>query len=398
MISSVFDSYQLNISILGQIHIGTGHDLEPTNYVIKNNKLYEFPIDALIATLSAEDRKELLSIVSNANSPAVVRQVQQLLRNHSSQLMAHAYPPVHVSPGVAQLYYDRTAPKSRHHNALEIQRTYRNPLTRVPVLPGSSIKGAMRTALLNQLHQGKQLPNRERTPRNAARDLERRLFRYQDFHQDPMRLIHVGDTEITQPHPPRTSIVFAVNRKKRAVQHRGQEVRSMAEKGNLYQMLEVVSDQQVRVFSSDLILQKIDPDWAKQDAVRKHVPDPQLHFTVEQIALACNAFYLPLLEQELTLLRERGFVGKKWDNIATQFQKIVEQQQTSGFLLRIGHHSGAEAVTLDGARDIRIMQGKGKKPRFAEASETLWLAASQQDARTNLIPFGWIVVGLTKIA
>ncbi len=256
---------------------------------------------------------------------------------------------------------------------------YRNPATGVPILPGSSLKGAIRNALLNQRKRKQRNPvsANERRPK----DLEMTLFQYQDFHQDPMRLIHVGDTEIIDPtQPPQASVVLAVNRKKKAVMNRGQEVLSMAEKGNLYQMLEVVSDRQTQAFYSRLVLHQPDVLSSAQ------------RFTAQDIARACKDFYLPLLAQELELLSERDFACVDWLSWARKIYTWVNKNE-SLFPLRVGRHSGAEAVTIEGMRKIRIMQGKGK-PRVTEASETLWLAANESAARSKMIPFGWIVIGL----
>ena len=48
-------------------------------------------------------------------------------------------------------------------------------------------------------------------------------------------------------------------------------------------------------------------------------------------------------------------------------------------LLRIGKHSGAEAVTLNGVRDIKICQ-----------PATVWLGADTKDQRSGMTPFGWV--------
>ena len=69
------------------------------------------------------------------------------------------------------------------------------------------------------------------------------------------------------------------------------------------------------------------------------------------------------------------------------------------FLLRVGRHSGAESVTLNGVRDghIKIKLDKDsvtKKQRYAYESEarTLWLASNDKDQMQNLLPFGWLLV------
>ena len=68
-------------------------------------------------------------------------------------------------------------------------------------------------------------------------------------------------------------------------------------------------------------------------------------------------------------------------------------ERGDAFLLRVGRHSGAESVTLDGVRDIRIMQGRGMPARFADEATTVWLAAERENiTRGDLLPFGWLLV------
>jgi CRISPR-associated protein Csm5 len=67
-------------------------------------------------------------------------------------------------------------------------------------------------------------------------------------------------------------------------------------------------------------------------------------------------------------------------------------ERGDAFVLRVGRHSGAESVTLDGVRDIRIMQGRGTA-RFAQEATTVWLAAERENiTRGDLRPFGWLLV------
>ncbi len=60
-------------------------------------------------------------------------------------------------------------------------------------------------------------------------------------------------------------------------------------------------------------------------------------------------------------------------------------------LLRVGRHSGAEAVTLNGVRSIKIMVGN-KKSVDEPKPRTLWLAADAQDSRSEMVPFGWLLI------
>ena len=60
-------------------------------------------------------------------------------------------------------------------------------------------------------------------------------------------------------------------------------------------------------------------------------------------------------------------------------------------LMRVGRHSGAESVTLNRHRWVRIMEGRGKA-HWAPDATTIWLAAEREDSRANIRPFGWLLV------
>ncbi|MBR2917657.1 MAG: hypothetical protein IKC25_02835 [Campylobacter sp.] len=57
-------------------------------------------------------------------------------------------------------------------------------------------------------------------------------------------------------------------------------------------------------------------------------------------------------------------------------------------MLRIGKHSGARAVTIDGKRKIKIIQGKNRS-KIADQETTIWLA--------NGKPLGWVLCSFTEI-
>jgi len=60
------------------------------------------------------------------------------------------------------------------------------------------------------------------------------------------------------------------------------------------------------------------------------------------------------------------------------------------FPIRIGRHSGAESVTIEGHRSIRVKEGRDKYSNKSHAT-TLWLAAQgpRPQNTNNLQSFGW---------
>jgi CRISPR-associated protein Csm5 len=115
-----------------------------------------------------------------------------------------------------------------------------------------------------------------------------------------------------------------------------------------------------------------------------------------EIAKACNDFYLERFHVESGILKDNKYalpwverLEKCLSDSGTQGRAMADGQ---GFLLRVGRHSGAESVTVDAPRAIKIMKGKGNQADWATEATTLWLAAEDKDQMENLQAFGWIFV------
>jgi CRISPR-associated protein Csm5 len=339
----------------------------------------------------------------------MIQAVQQFFFERRKSLMAHAVHRVPVLPGVANLYASRVGQVANREagggtvlNRLEIDRTAFEPASRKPVLYGSSLKGAIRTALLDDVNRGQSLrlvtdPRTGKPRRENNQELQQRLFQFRAgrFELDPMRLIQLADAPWRGPdHLPSTQVRFAVNRKRaRVVDERGVLRKSQAE--NLYQILECVSPGLYRGFVGHLTLQSL---AALANQFTDKLPASDLRFDITQIARACNAFYRPILEDELHKMQARGFVDEAW---ATGIRNLLNTshahlERGEAFLLRVGRHSGAESVTLNGVRSIKIIRGKDAegKMRTDQAANALtwWLAARDKDQMQGLLPFGWLIV------
>ncbi|MDM7457529.1 MAG: RAMP superfamily CRISPR-associated protein, partial [Tepidimonas sp.] len=247
-----FDSYRLHITPLSPVHIGTGESYEPTNYVIDDGILHEFDTGATVMALSASDRQALLRITDRRPDAEMIKAVQRFFYERRETLMAHALQRIPVLRGVTTLYASRVGQTANREaggkqvlNRLEIDRTAYNPVTRLPVLYGSSLKGAIRTALLDKINGGSRLQMVEDRRTGKRRDennqeLQNRLFRYQPgrFERDPMRLVQLADAVwCGEPGLPATRVHLAVNRKKApVVDEKGVLRKSKADE--LYQILE----------------------------------------------------------------------------------------------------------------------------------------------------------------
>jgi len=398
---SFLKHYTLKYTPLSPIHIGTGDSYEPTNYVIDDDTLYEFDTGAAVAALTETDRAQLSKIVSARPDTQMLKAVQKFFYDRREALKPWAVNAIPVLDGVARLYEDRVGKSANREadgkqviNRLEIDRTAYNPINRQPVLFGSSVKGAIRTALLDKINAGARARPNER---KGLHEFQGRLLKYRDpergrlqLELDPLRLISFSDAIWQQePNLPTSQVFLAVNRKKSPVVNQEGKLRqAMGE--NLYQILECVPACYARTFTGQLTLQSVGSDN------HRALPAAELRFTAEEIAQTCNLFYLPILTAERKLMQERNYLHSGWNQTITDILALNQDKLKTGkaFMLRVGRHSGADSVTVSGARNgnIKIIKGKGQQPEYADSPKTLWLAAQTKEQRTDLLPFGWVLV------
>ncbi len=387
---------ELWITPLSPVHMGTDEDYTPTNYVIDGDALFEFDHRAL-ARLPEAERRRLDGILAARANETMLRQVQGFIHKNRERLIPGAINVVRTSPGIAALYASRVGKVAQReengrqiHNKLEIERASYRADDRRLYLPGTGLKGAIRTALLDDVNQGRRLAFRD----EKNLDMQQRLLDYtmRNLHQDPLRLLQMGDCHWQGDETLNSAeILFAVNRKKSPVTDaKGRLRESMAENNGLYQLLECAAPLRLRAFRGQLAIP--DPRGVDERKLPRH------RFGFEDIARACQRFYGQLWQREQELLRKRGYLDEEWMQQAADLLDDPDLRRRieagRAFLLRVGRHSGAEAVTLNGLRSIRIMQGKGRKDTWEDSPRTLWLAARDTTEQRYLRPFGWLLVEL----
>ncbi len=387
-----FNCYRIFLTPLSPTHIGTGDSYEPTNYVIEDSTLYEFDTGTAMDALSQDDRAELARITAARPGPGMIRAVQNFFYERRSRLLPVAVNRILVSDGVAQQYIDRIGKVAQREargreilNALEIARTAYNPISRRPTLVGSSLKGAIRTALLDQINNGRSTNEKKGLHEFQGK---RDLFRYsqpkREFGRDPMRLVQISDASWQGDGQAATAeVFFAANLKKAPVADKGGQRRATRAESGPPQILECVPYLRYRAFAAQLNIQLVNginrPDV---------LPDADLRFDMRRIASACNAFYRPILEDEIQLLSKNGYLESAWHDAVKKVLEDLRLKNGDAFLLRVGRHSGAESVTLRGVRKIGV-RGRGGTVQEKDSATTMWLAARQRGQTAGLLPFGW---------
>jgi len=377
---------RISISTLSPVHVGCDEVYEPSNFVITDGLLHALDPADLAADLSEAERKQLATL---AEGREPVGALQRFFRDNATRFVGIACHQVAVAEAIMREYEKSLGKPTQRgtageatYNLFPIARTAYRPLDNVPYLPGSSLKGSIRTAWLNHCNGGKPLTGDEQRDKRggAPRHLQERLLGYAPgrFENDPFRHIGLADAHPEEDGtPPPTRVLYAISKKKRQPRE--------GESGSpeLKVFLETVPDALPAVFLGELRIGEQERgakiDW-------------------NSLCDACNAFYKPQLEAELNHAVLGNLIAADWKALinallAGELSELITARQ--GFLLRVGRHSGAESVTLDGVRDIKILGPRidGKQTSEYRSNTTEKRFASLTKAGANeLLPFGWLWV------
>ena len=359
-------SKQITISTLSPVHIGCDEDYVPTNFVIKDSLLHFLNMAVIADDLNDAERTAL----GNLQTVGAIQQFFKSKRERFAPLASHL---VEVVTDLAiELEEKLGKPTQQGAGGLHpIARTAYNPLDASPYLPGSSLKGSMRTAWLNAKNEEKPLQAADKVDKkNINRNLQQRLLEYTSgkFENDPLRHLLVVDahhSEEGEPAPGR--ILYAVSKKKRLSERGSPELKVYLE--TVHGLLNDAFVGEIR-FTGDKI------SWTK-------------------LCDACNAFYFPQLQEELSHTHLSPMLDSIWRELLNSLL-IGElhdlRQHKQGFLLRVGKHSGAESVTLNGVRDIKILGKRGDQPSYRPETTEKRFASPTKKAESGLLPFGWVWV------
>jgi len=356
---------QCQFKVLSPVHVGCDEVYEPTGFALdeESDRLIIFDPTEFIQALEQADRERFSEICRKGTIGSIL-EIYKFLRNRSvngrsvgicSGFVDHYRQVLELSPQQAK----------QQLNRFEIRRTAFCPVDNRPYIPGSAVKGALRTAYLNALslkgpdyhavlRKGKKerRDDRHKILENKLLSLDREQPR-ERIGKDPFRMVKVsdfmpvGNTE--------TKVMYAVNWKKSP---------SGGEGRGPYQMLEVILPG--ACFVGEIRVER--PQ--KEDAI-------SMSLTLKELVEGCHGFFLKEARREDKELSGMGCKRPfaSWNN--------------GGFPFRVGYHSGAECVTVEGYRDIQIM-GKNKT-RSSDKATTAWLGSEVDKPKHPdfLVPFGW---------
>lgn len=366
---------KIRLHVISPIHIGCGDVYEPTSFLIdeKRKKLIEFdPVD-FVKSLNSKEMEDFNRIASSDNLLLIFKAIKRFYKPSikGREIDVTDFLVNHYKKILSMGTYDRKAVI----NQFTIEKTAFNLNSNSPYIPGSSLKGAIRTAYLGKLANDKEIKEFWKTPRLLdQRDLETTLLDLQKgkekMSSDPFRMLKISD--LLPAGDVLTKIVYAVNKKKK-----NSDKELLADKGEVYHIFEV-----------------IEPGAVFEGAINLEEPADSSNIKLpirRDFLISLNKFYVPLLEEEIKICKRIDVKPPLINQINNRFKDRINKD---AFIIRLGRHSGAEAVTIEGNRYIKIMQGRGKPPKYLDHATTIWLASDEPKPKnnSNLIPFGWAVI------
>jgi len=339
MIKKRFDCF---LKVISPIHIGCGEVYEPTGFIIdeKSRKMIVFDTVSFLTDLDKKDKQRFSEICLKGTISSLL-EIYKFLRGRRVQGRS-----VNICEGLVEHYKKTlsiplkdTRRIQQELNKFEIERTSFLTNAEKSYIPGSSIKGALRTAYLNMISKGKNISAKEH--RKSGKNLEELLLRGR-FSRDPFRMVKVSDFRPTAN--VKTRIAYAINQKKYKY--------SGTARGP-YQILEVIE------------------------------PGSTFYGVVEVCFPENGAGIKNPIELDVLLKSANEFYKKQKQRETEELKHIslhdIEAPENRSYLLRVGRHSGVESITI-------------AKYRVSDATTDAWLASefSKVTPEQNFWSFGWV--------
>ena len=336
--------YQVNLHILSPIHIGTGQELDPFSFIIRDSRL--FLID-LVKWMEEYPEKEALYTMMDSDNFVQVRSFIAERFDLEKAILCS----IPVDSQQLLKTYQRAVQEKDPRNQVLISPMTRNEVTMDAYIPGSSIKGAIRTAIANQFVQAAGVTSRD-SGRGRSNYNEKIFGR---ISSDPMRWLKLSDVSLKESG---TVIVdateYSVNPDKALTPKGHMEVAlNLCQTGN-----PVIYPLRFSMASFTLHGKTVDPEFLVDSLYRFYVPKYEEE-------------YRKFFQSRRAIETQQGIIP---------INKVVSGLNTNESLMRIGHFSHVECITLDGVRNPKTRRGKDGTPLPWGTTRTL---------ANGVYPFGW---------
>ncbi len=342
-------NYKLHCEILSPVHIGSGSVIEPLDYIIENGRLYKISFEKLVISMDEVERNKFEELIDNGNLVDVRKYITGNINKNKGYIYS-----LEVSYKIEDIYKSKL---SDIQNQLLMSPFIRTAGEIIPFIPGSSFKGAVRTAIINSFAKDSKLPK----PKGPKEEylFESKVMAYKDGKDDPFRGIRIRDASLSIND---TIIrdVINVSRKK------GSDLKLNSIQ-NICEVTNSAITGKAVEFTTEL---SFDDDLFGTKFLSRSL-------TIEELIKSCNEFYKEKMKYE----HNKFFKNSEVEKISEQLLGTIEGENT--FLMRFGRFSGVESVTLD----------KYRNPR-PPGNKSVW--GKSRNLVEGLYPMGWIKVMVSE--
>lgn len=422
--------YRFRATPLTPIHVGDGNSLAPEDYKIEDDSLLRFNRAAVLRNMATGERQRVETALDQNDFTTAQALIRAAVRPQ------HIFNRLSIgaeSREALELVVKRPDTLVRNR---EVHPFVFNPLTGRPYLPGSTIKGAIRTALVNQLLGTAEIARlheqtrpliefeaRRRTERRERQNkpplnvqdqermlaeikvaahaqlIERIALGYGGYNaerrkvterleRDPFRLLKVGDADLGTG----TTRVDQV-----WLYKLGNTQETAGIQMHYERLLSRADTAQVQPFSVEI---EIDDAAAQHPAVRQQL---RRVLDFDLVRQACNAFYWRRMNAEIDrFFPKTDTVWKdtyNWVKIGLAVRNVEGKlilsppPWSNRLLLRVGRFSHFESLSVDELRQGWNIQKK--KPITEGSTRTLCRARAGSDGQSVPVPFGWLLLEST---
>jgi CRISPR-associated protein Csm5 len=381
-------SYTLSVKPLTGIHIGAGEELTPLDYQLVKSSLkagaervvksmyWKYSSNTILRRLIAE--KKELAAFERAGVNGNMGELQSFFQDNCTVDDIDYL--CDVTKEFEQLYQHNRS-KDPLDNAARVLQMYRPGGSMRPVIPGSSIKGAIRTALLNlRLDDLDDAAYKDMARETDDKKLQKKLLRYNDEKNDPFRCIAIGDSAFPAKDTQLVGLLKNVFCDKN-----GESLFSL---DKLQIQAESIRGELLGGAAAAGTSITIDTDL--QGASFPGQPPSRITtVSMENIVEACNCFYWNEFDDEYKKFY-RNIVDGTTDRVETLKKKLeAASKEKNQFILRLGRWSQVEFVTLDENFRKPDTKRKGKDMGWGN-TRTVFSYNGQ------FVPMGWCIMTLQE--
>lgn len=347
MIKRNIKQYQCSLEILSPIHISSGKVLDPIDYVIqiKNNKYYRINFLEFCSNLNSDKREKLLNILETRN----VKKIRTHLHQYYDENDGYEYS-AKVSKEIIEMYVKkfvgaRNSNEERDFHVTEfIHSNYQQ------YIPGSTIKGAIRTAILGKLFQEQKrnykLERNQKLRTKPFQVLESNSEQIEMLAQilfltknepkaDPFRNVYVSDTN-SHVNSLRLENLERINTKSK----------SMASVFS-----EVLDWEFGKEYSFNILLKELDidtHDFNKLFSIQEDIVEKILNIKIEEIFDSLKDFAKKMIKEDKEFYNKLNSYEKKIGiNFYEKLEGELKNLKANEALIRIGKGTGFHSKTLN---------------------------------------------------